>query len=272
MKIAHQVGIVLAILIGAWLLVKLIKKTMAKRVRFAKIDSIQYKFLGHFINGFIYFIGIVLAVYSIPSIRGIAAPVFAGSGVLAIIIGFAAQQAFSNIVGGIFIAMFSPFRIGDRLKLVDKNFIGIVEDITLRHTILRTFDYKRIIIPNSVISSEVLENENIIDQKMIKHFEICISFDSDIDKAIGIIEEEALNHRDFLDNRTDEQRKKNEKPVKVRVLGFSEYAVILRAYIWTATPSAAFDLGCDLNKSVKERFQKEGIEIPYPYRTIVAKG
>ena len=129
----------------------------------------------------------------------------------------------------------------------------------------------RIIVPNSVISSEVLENAHIVDQRTQKFFEIGISYDSDIDKAMQIIKEEALKHPRFLDNRTEEEIAENEEPVKVRVLGFGESSVNLRAYIWANSPTDAFVLGCDLNKSVKERFDNEGIEIPFPYRTLVFK-
>ena len=92
-----------------------------------------------------------------------------------------------------------------------------------------------------------------------------------MDKAIQIIKEEALKHPRFLDNRTEEEIADNEEPVKVRVLEFGDSSVNLRAYVWTNSPKDAFILGCDLNKSVKARFDNEGIEIPFPYRTIVFK-
>jgi small-conductance mechanosensitive channel len=155
--------------------------------------------------------------------------------------------------------------------LEGKGFYGIVEDITLRHTVIRTFENKRIIIPNSIISSEIVENENIIESKVVKYFDMGISYDSDVNKAIQIMKEEVVKHPEFLDNRTQEEMGNNEEPVKVRVIGFGESSVNLRAYIWAETPKKAFVMGCDLNKSVKERFDKEGIEIPFPYRTLVFK-
>jgi small conductance mechanosensitive channel len=132
-EIGIRVGVVLVILIVTVILAKLVKKAMSKKDHFVKIDSTQYKFLSHMITGFIYFFGLLLAIYSVPALRGLATSIFAGSGVLVIIIGFASQQALSNVVSGIFIAMFKPFRIGDRIKLADREFIGYVEDINLRH-------------------------------------------------------------------------------------------------------------------------------------------
>lgn len=264
-------GIVLAILLFTILIAKLVRKAMTRKDHLLSLDSTQYKFMSHFLNGFIYFFGIVLALYSIPALQGLGATIFAGSGVLAIIIGFASQQALANIVSGIFIAVFKPFRLGDRIKVTGKDIIGYVEDITLRHTVIRTFDYKRIIVPNSVISSEVVENANIVDNRTQKHFEMGISYDSDVDRAMAIIKEAALKHPKFLDNRGEEEIADNVEPVIVRLIRFDDSAVILRANIWTKCPLDAFLLGCDLNKSVKEQFEKEGIEIPYPHRTVVHK-
>jgi len=270
-EIGIRAGVVLVILILTTIFAKLIKKTMSKKDHLKKMDPTQYKFLAHFLSGIVYFIGILLALYSIPGLRGLGTSILAGSGVLAVVIGFASQQAFSNIVSGIFIALFKPFRIGDRLRLEGKGFYGAVEDITLRHTVIRTFENKRIIIPNSVISMEIVENENIIESKVIKYFELGISYDSDVNQAIQIINEEVVKHPGFLDNRTQEEMARDEEPVKVRVIGFGDSSVNLRAYIWAENPKKAFVMGCDLNKSVKERFDKEGIEIPFPYRTLVFK-
>lgn len=261
-EIVIWIGIVAIILLSTYLLARLVKMAMLKKKHFTHIDQTRYKFMAHLLSGFIYFLGIGLAIFSIPPFRSLGTSFFAGSGVIAIIIGFAAQHAFANIVGGVFIAIFKPFRIGDRLKFIGKEVIGIVEDITLRHTVIRTYANKRIIIPNSVISSEILENSNIVDHKIMKYFDISISYNSDVDKAMSIIKEEALAHPGTLDNRSDEDRANGVEPVIVRILTLDDFAVRLRAWIWTSDPIAAFRLVCDLNKSVKARFDSEGVEIP----------
>jgi len=251
---------------------KIVKRLMLKKQTFVKVDTTQYKFLSHFLAGVIYFVGIIFAIYMIPTLRGLATSwIFAGSGVMAIVVGFASKHAFANIVSGIFIALYKPIRIGDRVKLMSWEHVTVVEDITLRHTVLRTFENRRIIIPNSIISNEILENSNIVDEKVLKFFEIGISYDADLEKAMAIIKAEAMNHPDFMDNRSEEQIKNNDEPIKVRLISFGDFSLNLRAYIWVKDPSTAFNLGCDLNKSVKKRFDEEGIEIPFPYRTLVFK-
>ncbi|WP_372712839.1 mechanosensitive ion channel family protein [Ilyobacter sp.] len=251
--------------------VNLTRKIMDSNHRLKELDPTQFTFIKHFLAGIIYFIGFMSAVYTIPTFRSLVVSIFAGSGVLAIIIGFASQQAFSNIVSGIFIAIFKPFRIGDRVKLIGKETFGVIEDITLRHTMIRTFENKRIIIPNSVISNEIIENSNIVEDKVCNHIEIGISYDSDEDKAIQIITEEAMKHPSFLDNRTFEEINAGEPSVNVRVVGFGDSSVNLKAWVWSKDTVSGFIMKCDLNKSIKKRFDNEGVEIPFPYRTIVFK-
>jgi small-conductance mechanosensitive channel len=260
-----------AVVILTLFFVKISRKVMDSNHKLKELDPTQFTFIKHFLAGIIYFIGLLSAVYTIPSFRSLVVSIFAGSGVLAIIIGFASQQAFSNIVSGIFIAIFKPFRIGDRVKLIGKETFGMIEDITLRHTMIRTFENKRIIIPNSVISNEIIENSNIVEDKVCNHLEIGISYDSDEDKAIQIIREEAMKHPSFFDNRTFEEINAGDPSVNVRVVGFGDSSVNLKAWVWSRDSASGFVMKCDLNKSIKQRFDSEGIEIPFPYRTIVFK-
>jgi small conductance mechanosensitive channel len=101
--------------------------------------------------------------------------------------------------------------------------------------------------------------------------DIGISYDSNIDKAIAIIKDEARKHPLFVDNRGIDEVAKDIHPVTVRTVSLGDFSVNFKAYVWSNNNDNAFILKCDLLKSVKERFDKEGIEIPFPYRTIVYK-
>ncbi|MCU0822150.1 MAG: mechanosensitive ion channel family protein [Spirochaetes bacterium] len=155
-----------------------------------------------------------------------AVSIFAGAGVMAVVIGFASQQAFSNIISGIFIAIFQPFRVGDIIKFGDK--IGVVEDINLRHTVIRNFQNKRYIVPNSVISEETIENFHIGEEKTIKGVTIGISYDADIDQAMDIMRRVAEKHPFLLDARTEEEKKAGVHPVRVSVVGLGDFSVNLK--------------------------------------------
>ncbi len=235
------------------------------------VNARQYYFIKQLISVLIYLVGIGIAIYLVPALRSLSLSMFAGSGIFAIVIGFASQQALANIVSGVFIIIFRPFSVGDRVRLVGKEINGMVEDITLRHTVIKTYQNKRVIVPNSIISTELVENSNFYDNEICRFIEIGISYDSDIDKAMEIMRDEAMKHPEQFDARTAEEIEKGLPEVIVRVIGFGDSSVNLRANVWAKDLPRGFQMQCDLNKSIKQRFDREGIEIPYPYRTIVYK-
>jgi small conductance mechanosensitive channel len=235
-----------------------------------KVDPTKYNFLKNAVEFIVYVIAFIIIFNSIPKLKDYGTALFASAGVLAAIVGFASQSAFSNIVSGIFIVIFKPFSVGDRVR-VGQLYQGDVEDITLRHTVIKDFENRRIVIPNTVISNETIINSTLEDEHICVFLELYISFTSDVDKAMTIMREEALNHPLCCDNRTAEEKEKGEQKVDVRLIGFTDSGVHLRAYIWARNPSEAFDIKCDLNKAIKHRFDKAGIEFAVPQRTILIK-
>ncbi len=265
----------LGIILMAFIVIKvfrvLMQRYFEKSSAILRVDITRYKFFKNAVSFIIILVALIIIFHTIPELRALGVTLFAGAGILAIIIGFASQAAFANIISGLFIVTSKPFRVGDYIKISDE-FFGTVEDITLRHTVIRNNENRRIIIPNSVINNQTIINSNIIDEKVCSLIELGISYDSSIDLAIRVIQDEVMKHPLFVDNRTDEQKAANEPQVVVRVMGFGESSVNLRAYAWAGTSFDAFVLRTDLFKLIKQRFDREGIEIPFPYRTIVMKG
>ncbi|MBI9071079.1 MAG: mechanosensitive ion channel family protein [Melioribacteraceae bacterium] len=270
-EVIFYVIVILITVILALILKKMIKHSIDKyfisSAKKLNVDVTKYNFIKNASSAIIYLLALFIIFYSIPSFRSFAVTMFASAGIITAIFALASQQAFSNIVGGIFIVIFHPFRVGDNVN-IGIEYHGIVEDITLRHTVIKNFENRRIIIPNSVISSKTILNSTISDPKICNHINIGISYFSNIDLAMKIIKEEALNHPNILDNRSDEQKAKNSPVVKIRVIGLNESAVTIRAYTWAENTDKAWELKCDLLKSIKERFDREGIEIPFPHRTV----
>jgi small-conductance mechanosensitive channel len=264
------VGTFLVALLLSILLRKLTTVFIRKYSSVIKSDPTNFSFLKNAIPFIIFSVATIFIFMKIPFLRSLGTALFAGAGILAAIVGFASQKAFANIISGVFILMFKPFRVGDTLEISNSR-KGIVEEITLRHTIIKDYENRRIIIPNSQISDDILINSSISDESIRKFVEFGISYDADVDKAIAIIREEAINHPFCKDNRTPEQKASNDPVVLVRMVAHSDFSINLRAYVWTASNDEAFALQCDLLYSVKKRFDHEGIEIPFPYRTIVFK-
>ncbi len=242
-----------------------------KRIQLKKgYDTTQLNFLKNSMGFIIFTIASFLIIYSIPFLEDLGASLLAGAGILAAIIGFASQAAFSNIISGIFILIFKPFRIGDILEFKD-GLKGKVHDITFRHTVIKDFENKRIIIPNSVISNQTIINSSIEDEKIRKRINFSISYESNVDLAMQIIEEELTNHPFCLDNRTGKEKQTNSPKVEVLVLDLGDYAITILGIAWTANQLNAFKLKCEVLKSIKARFDKEGIEIPYPHQVQIYK-
>jgi len=236
------------------------------------IDATNYSFLRYIAVAIVYIIGFMMAIYAVPALRTIGSTLLAGAGVLALALSFASQQALSNVISGLFIVIFKPFRIKDRLHLVTKGGIeGVVEDITLRHTVIRNLENRRIIVPNSVISDEVIINSDYGDGFICKKIEVGISYESSIDKARAIIQEEAIKHPLQIDRRTALELENGDPEVVVRVANLGESSVDLRVWVWAKNQKEATIMLCELLETIKKRFDKDGISIPYPHRTITNK-
>lgn len=262
------------IVVTAFVLVRLVRFFMNRYINrsslILKVDPTRYNFLKHALSFIIYTTAGFAIIYTIPELRELSLTLFAGAGVLAAILGFASQAAFSNIVSGTFIVIFKPFRVGDLIE-VGQLYKGWVVDITMRHTVIRDFENQHIVIPNSVISAETVVNSDIVDEYICKHLHFSISYDADVDTAINIIREEVLKHPCFIDMRTPEEKNAGQHPVQIRVTEWEESGIKIRAYGWTRNFDDSWDLKTDLLYAVKKRFDEAGVEIPYPHRTLVYK-
>lgn len=272
--ILNHILISLIILIIAFLISKIFRYSLTKFLNLASqklnVDATKYNFIKNAVSFIVFIAAVIIIFYRIPELRDYGVTIFASAGVLAAILGFASQSAFSNIITGIFIVIFKPFRVGDHIT-VGNNLSGIVEDITLRHTVINNYENRRIVIPNAVISNETIINSSLNENKTCMYIQLGISYDSDINLAMKIIQEEAEKHPNCIDVRSKEDKSANKPMVQVRLIDFGDSSVNLRGYAWSDDPILGFVMRCDLNKSIKEAFDANGIEIPYPHRTIVYK-
>ncbi|QTN39870.1 mechanosensitive ion channel family protein [Cryomorphaceae bacterium] len=235
-----------------------------------KVDPTRYRFFKNAMTALIYLMAIFTVIYTIPEFKALGLTLFAGAGIFAAILGFASQQAFSNIISGLFIVIFKPFRVGDMIQVGTLN-QGIVEDITLRHSVIRNFENRRIVIPNSVISAETITNSSIVEERTNTRIYLSVSYDTDLDEAIGYVQEEIEKHPDLIDWRSPEDIQAGADKVVVMVTEYLDSGIQLRANAWSKDPITGFMMKSDLLKAIKKRFDQEGIEIPFPYRTVVYK-
>lgn len=273
-KYWEQIIFALVVLVVSFVVSRILRYIIGKFIRGAakklNVDPTRYNFFKNAVDFIIFLIAFIIIFRSIPAFRTVGTTLLTGAGVLAAIVGFASQSAFSNIISGFFLVIFKPFSVGDRVR-IGQLYAGDIEDITLRHTIIKDFENRRVVIPNSIISNETIINSTLTDERTCMFIEVPVSFSANLNKAIFIIQEEATRHPFCIDNRTTEELTKGDHQVMVRVLSFGDFGILLRAYAWAVSPNNGFDLKCDLNKSIKERFEKEGVEFGYPVRVLINK-
>lgn len=235
-----------------------------------RVTETRLKIVRIMTSGLVYLIALIMILLLIPGFKTFSISLLAGAGIFAIIIGFAAQKTIANLISGISIAIYAPFRIGDKINVSGEN--GEVEDINLRQTVIRTWDNKRIIIPNSIIAEKEVVNYSLNDEKMLFTLEAGISYDSSIDKAREIMIRLAKAHPENLIFREKgEDNLMIKKEPYVRVVSFGDFSINLRLYFWVKENPKGFKMRHELLEQIKKEFDKNGVEIPFPYRTIVYK-
>jgi small conductance mechanosensitive channel len=220
------------------------------------LDEHARKPLRKLTNFFIAFgaLGIAFAVADYGNILTSIATVAAAA---TLAIGFAMQDVLKNFVAGIFIYTDKPFRIGDWIEWDD--YAGVVEDISLRVSRVRTFDNELLTVPNSNLTDGVIKNPVAKEQLRMK-FVFGIGYEDDIDEATEIILEEARDHPGILD----------EPEPSVRLTELADSYVGLQSRFWISNPSRAdfVKVQGEYVTRVKQRFDDAGINIPYPQRDI----
>ena len=245
-------------------LVKYFFHRSQKRRGKAPIDETKVSFVKQIIVAAIYIIGTAAFLSLIPGMEKVSNSILASAGIVAMAVGLASQEALSNIVGGMFIIFSRPFKVGDFIQ-IDSTYTGTVVEITLRHTVIRNIENRMILIPNNKINSSTIVSSSYGDTATCAFVEIGVSYTTDLDKAINVMREVIMAHPMLIDHRSAAEIKAMAPEVVIRVINLGDSAITLRAWAWAINSNNAFIMKCDLLKSIKERFDKENIEIPYPY-------
>lgn len=200
-------------------------------------------------------LGLALAtIVLFPSVK--PSNLIAGLGLGSVAIGFAFKDIFENFFAGMLILFRQPFQINDHIEV--NGIEGIVEDITIRDTLVRQTDGQPVIVPNSVLFKNPVTVRTDRDKRRVTV--MCgVAYDEDVDAAREVIER-ALQKVDSVD--TDE-------PVQVLAQSFGASSIDFEVTWWTGSKPV------DVRKSrdavvaqVKSALDEAGIEIPYPYQTL----
>ena len=151
-----------------------------------RVSATKYIALRRLIIALIYVTGLIIIISLTPQLQSISVAILASVSIIGIIVGIAAQNTISNVIAGIAIVVFKPFGVGDFITVRGDS--GFVEDITFRHTVIRLVQ-GHMIIPNSVITSDVLFNHS--NDRVSNRLDMRVSYDSDLALAKQIIRDEA---------------------------------------------------------------------------------
>ena len=260
--LSHLLGV--AVIALAYLLgVKIIKKVFGAILK--RKNYIHIKFLKSACQVILTIATFVALLLQFGATHALATSVITSSSLLLTVVGFAAQQSLNNVICGIMISAFKPFEVGQRIVLRDQNITGTVEDITLRHTVVRGLNNAVEVVPNSVMNAAVIQNSDMGGCDVATFLDFSIGYASDIDLAKKCIAGAVLSHPLVDAGRYPEGRAE----VLLRELG--ESGIQLRVTVWTRCMDDSFLCCSQLRQQVKEAFDKNDIEIPYRCLQIVKR-
>lgn len=242
----------LGILIVGWVVAKWLSKRVEKTT--AKTEKIDSTISPILVKG-TKIIVLVITILAVLNQFGVeTASIIAVLGTIGLAIGLALQGTLSNIASGFMLLMLRPFDVGDSVDIGGT--AGVVDEIGLFVTEMHTFNNIAITMPNSKIWGTKIENLTRNATRRVD-MEVGISYDDDIDKAMGVIKE-------ILES--DDRILTDPEPL-IAVASLGDNAVVLRVRPWTATETY-WPVYHDFTKKVKQRFDEEDISFPYPQRDV----
>ncbi len=201
----------------------------------------------------------ILLVVTVVTILGLPTTSFVAIlGAAGLAIGLALQGSLSNFAGGVLILIFRPFNIGDYIEAAGHG--GTVQAIQILYTVLLTIDNKTIIIPNGNLSNNSVINYSAQERRRVD-LKFGVSYDSDITKVKTVIGKLCDNHELIL---------KDPVPF-ARVVGHGDSSIDFAVRVWVEKEDY-WTVFYDMQEQVKEAFDKNGIEIPYPHMDVTMLG
>ena len=228
-------GVVLLLtLLIAWL----IDRRMSRSDLPPAVET-RYRILRRSVVSLIVFVGLLSALLVIPPVRAAAMGILASSAVIGLIVGFAAQKTLGNYIAGLLIAFAQPLRLGDHVEIAGYN--GIVEEVGLTYTFIRTADDDRIVIPNERIASDTIRNSSIRGRRKLAHVTVQVPLDSDLDAVRGLLREVARDEN-----------------AEVAVTALGEKARVSLS-VWAEDEPAAERLENELRMKAHARLREAGV-------------
>jgi small-conductance mechanosensitive channel len=181
MPLWHRLAVVGVVMLVTVVVARLIDRRIARR-ELAPEAITRYRVVRRSVTTAIIFVGLLSALLVIPQVRAVAGGLLASSAVVGIVVGFASQRTLGNFVAGLLIAFTQPVRLGD--AVVVEGTPGVVEEIGLIYTFVRTDDGDRLVIPNEKLASDTIRNSTIRSREKIAEIAVQVPLKADLGAVV----------------------------------------------------------------------------------------
>ena len=249
---AKNIAFFLVLILVSWILSNVIGTAVQKAVANIQSASELLKdFIVNITRKAVFVVGFVVALSMLEVNVG---PLLAAIGAAGFIMGFALQGTLSNFAAGVMILIYRPYDIGDLVEV--GGMLGKVDAMTIVSTTLRKVDNQKVVIPNNMIWGDIITNITGTSKRRVD-LVFGIGYSDDLAKAQRVLEDILANHEAIL---------KDPAPVvKVHELADSSVNFVVRPWVETDN---YWDVYWDVTRSVKERFDAEGVSIPFPQQDV----
>ena len=249
--LAINIGIAIAIFYVGKLVVSLIVRGMRKVMQRQEIDKTLETFVGNLVRMVLMVVVVIAAISQLGIETTSFIAIFGAAGLA---VGLALQGSLSNFAAGVLIVLFRPYRVGDFVEAAGIS--GVVEQVQILTTVLRTGDNKQIIVPNGQIMDSIITNYSANATRRVDMV-VGVSYEDDLDKVRATIEELIAAEDRILDDPAP--------TIAVSALADSSVNFVVRP--WVKTPDY-WGVMFDLTEAIKKRFDQEGISFPFPQQDV----
>ncbi|MCJ8169846.1 mechanosensitive ion channel family protein [Atopomonas sediminilitoris] len=251
MHYSGQLTLALLTLVLGWWLTNKLSKRITALLTMKAVDKTLHGFIASLAN----IVLKVLLIVSVASMIGVETTSFvAAIGAAGLAIGLALQGSLSNFAGGVLILLFRPFKAGDFIE--GQGIAGVVEQIQIFHTVLKTGDNKVVVVPNGALSNGTITNYSRESRRRVD-IPFGIDYGDDIKQARAVLLSMA---------KADARVHQDPEPV-LWVTELADSSVNLQLRVWVDTPNY-WDVMFGFIEQGKEQLEAAGLSIPFPQRVV----
>ncbi|EFQ62750.1 mechanosensitive ion channel family protein [Pseudomonas lactucae] len=233
-----------------WWLISTVTRRIGELLGRRSVDKTLQGFVGSLVNVALK----IMLIISVASMIGVQTTSFvAALGAAGLAIGLALQGSLSNFAGGVLILLFRPFKVGDRIEV--QGVYGEVDAILIFHTVIRSVDNKRIVVPNGSLSNGVIVNYSAEALRKVV-FDVGVDYAANLDTA-----------RQVLLGLCDSPKIHRDPPPEVVVKALGDSAVTVSLRVWVNNEDY-WDVMYQFNERARDALARQGISIPFPQRVV----